>query len=126
MKRGLTIAAAAAMALLSISAPAKAAQKLERVAFQFSGTCSNGQRQLLSALSMVDGVRSVDLSSVPDHALIDIDGQFLSSHDLANIVRQAMRETDCRAEPMESCVSPGAPHRIADASGPLDSRPRPH
>lgn len=91
--------------ILGQAIAAHADSAMERVAFQFTGPCTAQQRQLLSSLSAMDGIRSVDVTSIPDHALVDIDGRLISADDLASMVRRLMNETTCRAEPMESCIS---------------------
>ncbi|BFU93540.1 MAG: exported protein of unknown function [Nitrospira sp.] len=88
------------------SHPALAHSSFERVALQLNGPSCHGQHaNLHSALSAVPGVRSVDLSSVPDHALVDIDTRVLSLHHLLTIVAQALIRSECQAEPMQSCIS---------------------
>ena len=96
---------------------ASAASPLIRVAFQVTGpSCMAQQGQLLSSLSKVEGIRSVDLSSVPGHALVDIDVRILSIHDLTPIIRQLLNSSECLADPMESCISATPLSRTADAS----------
>lgn len=106
----------ATVLLLGLTATAQAEPRLERIAFQFTGACTAQQRQLLFSLSTVEGVRSVDLTSVPDHALVDIDRRVLNTHDLTPIVRRMMSETSCRTEPMESCISATPLSHRADQS----------
>ncbi|MBA5867229.1 MAG: hypothetical protein GDA67_11110 [Nitrospira sp. CR1.3] len=88
------------------SSHASAATPLQRIALQFDGAACDAQHaSISSALSTVPGVRAIDLSSVPNHALIDIDSRALSEHDLLSIVTQAMASSACRVEPMASCIS---------------------
>lgn len=88
------------------SHPAFAHSSLERIALLLDGPACQGQRASIhSALSAVPGVRSVDLSSVPDHALVDIDTGALSAHDLSTLVTRTIGSSACRVEPMQSCIS---------------------
>lgn len=112
--------------LLALATTAFADPTLERAAFQLSGACTAEHRQLLSSLSTMAGVRSIDFTSVPNHLLVDIDRQRLSVQDLAPIVRRLMTESDCHAEPMESCISATPLNHQADTAQPTDSRPSSH
>jgi len=108
--RKFAIAAVTFVAVVSgisgCSSHASAAAPLQRIALQFDGAaCDSRHASILSALSAISGVRAVDLSSVPNHALIDIDSRVLSEHDLLTIVAQAMPSSDCRVEPVASCIS---------------------
>lgn len=91
------------------SFPYAEATPLQRIAIQLSGpSCASQHANISSALSALPGVRAVDLTSVPDHALVDIDSGSLSAQDLAETVRrlQVSKEA-CRVEPMQSCISAG-------------------
>jgi len=88
------------------SSHASSAVPLQRIALQFHGAvCDTQHASISSALAVIPGVRALDLTSVPDHALIDIDSRVLSEHDLFTIVTQAMTSSACRIEPMASCIS---------------------
>jgi hypothetical protein len=100
----LTVRIAPAL-VLALATSAVAESTLERAAFQLSGACTADHRERLSSLSTMAGVQSIDFTSVPNHLLIDIDRQQLSAQDLAPIVRRLMAESECRVEPMESCIS---------------------
>jgi hypothetical protein len=79
---------------------------LERIAFQFSGSSCHAQHEnLSSALRSVPGLRGIDLASIPDHLLVDIDPQVLSNQDLFAIVTRAVTSTGCLVKPMRSCIS---------------------
>ena len=95
------------MALLNSSPIVTAAPPVERVTFQLNGPRCNVQHaSILSALSPLPGVQAVDLSSVPGHALIDIDTEILSGQNLIENVRKLWRdEASCLVEPMQSCIS---------------------
>src|SRR5215467_7320541 len=95
------------MALLNSSPIVTAAPPVERVTFQLNGPRCNVQHaNIISALSPLLGVQAVDLSSVPGHALIDIDTEILSGQNLIENVRKLWRdEASCLVEPMQSCIS---------------------
>jgi copper chaperone CopZ len=95
------------MALLNSSPIVTAAPPVERVTFQLNGPrCKVQHANILSALSPLPGVQAVDLSSVPGHALIDIDTETLSAQNLVEKVRKLWRdEASCLVEPMQSCIS---------------------
>lgn len=103
---GIVLLIGAGGATSDPSHPALAHSLFERVALQLNGPACHGQHaDIHSALSAVPGVRSVDLSSVPDHALVDIDRRVLSAHDLYAIATRVMPSPACRVEPMQSCIS---------------------
>ena len=83
-----------------------AAPPVERIALQLKGLC-NAQLTKISALpSTLPGVLAIDLSSVPGHALIDIDTGKLSPQDVIETVRRLGHDEDaCLMEPMQSCIS---------------------
>lgn len=95
------------MALLNSSPIVTAAPPVERVTFQLNGPRCNVQHaKILSTLSPLPGVRAIDLSSVPGHALIDIDTETISGQNLVENVRKLWRdESSCLVEPMQSCIS---------------------
>jgi hypothetical protein len=85
------------------------AQPVERIALQLHGPrCNAQQTNILSVLSPLPGVRGVDLSSVPGHALIDLDTGDLSPQNLIETVRELWHDdAACLVEPMQSCISAG-------------------
>lgn len=102
---------------LGLAATVYAEPKPERIAFQLTGdACAAQHQRLISSLAAVEGIRSVDLTSVPEHVLVDIDARILSAHHLTAIVRQLLASAECLANPMESCISATALSRTADAS----------
>jgi hypothetical protein len=108
----------------ALAAAAHAEPKLERVAFQLTGGCATAQEPLRSALSLAEGVRRADLTLVPGHLVVDIDGALLSAHELTTMVARIMADTGCRAEPMESCITAAPMSRHAGL--PPDARGAAH
>ena len=105
--------------LLALAVNVQAGSKLERIAFQLRGEACATQRSLLhETLSAIAGVRAVDLTSVPDHVLVDIDPTLIQTHDLPPIIERAIGPSECRADPMESCISAGSSHASADIHRP--------
>ena len=86
---------------------AAAASPVERIALQLNGPlCVSQHTSILSVLSSLPGVRAVDLSSVPGHALVDIDTAAFSDQNLIETIRRLWHHQDaCLVEPMESCIS---------------------
>ena len=83
-----------------------ASPPVERIVFQFKGRCNAQQANIRALLSPLPGVQAVDLSSVPGHALIDIDTGMLSPQDLIETVGRLGHDEDaCLIEPMQSCIS---------------------
>lgn len=102
---------------VSLAAAASAESTRVRVALQLTGeSCAAQHQRLVTSLSAMNGIRFVDLSSVPGHVLVDIDARILSAHDLTPIVQQLLTPAECLAAPMESCISATALSRTADAS----------
>ena len=106
----------AALALLMsicipfISSPThSAASSPERIALQLKGSlCRSQHANILSTLSPLPGVRAIDLSSVPGHALVDIETDVLPAQHLVETVRRLWHNEDaCLIEPMQSCISAG-------------------
>jgi hypothetical protein len=108
------------LCLVSICAfpPASAASQIERVVLQFSDSvCSSQHATIVSALIPLQGVRAVDLSTVPDHALIDIDISLLSAQNVLEAVRRLWHNQDaCHVEAMESCISAGPLSQVGRSS----------
>ena len=79
----------------------------ERAALSLSGKdCSSHLQAISAALAQVPGVTGVDLESVPDHALVDIENGVVTPQNLSAAVAQRLHVgTQCRAEIMKSCIS---------------------
>jgi hypothetical protein len=109
------------VSLLCQLLPASAASSLERVALQFNGSpCGAQYPHIVSALFALSGVRAVDLSTVPDHALVDIDRASLSAQNLVETVRGLWHNQDaCHVEAIQSCISAGP---LAHVGGPPADR----
>ena len=83
-----------------------ASPPVERIVLQFKGRCNVQQANIRALLSPLPGVLAIDLSSVPGHALIDIDTGMLSPQDVIETVRRLGHDEDaCLMEPMQSCIS---------------------
>ncbi|HEY6085073.1 MAG TPA: hypothetical protein VIU63_06730, partial [Nitrospira sp.] len=96
------LASAGELLLSSVSA----ATSLERHAFQLTGaSCISQQTAIITTLLAIPGIHAVDFSSVPDHALVDIDADQPNGRQLLSVVIQAMNSRACQAEIMRSCVS---------------------
>lgn len=81
----------------------------DRVALFFSGTECPGQRRAIAEiLSHSPGVKGVDMTAVPDHALVDIVVGATTGEALSELVRTQLSATsNCRVEVMKSCISAG-------------------
>ena len=114
----LAVAALVLLTSMALSAlsPVSAASSFERIALQLNGPlCSSHQATIQLVLSPLSGVRAVDLSSVPGHALVDIDTDVLSAQDLIVTVRNLWHnENACLVEPMQSCISAGPLSHVVD------------
>lgn len=79
----------------------------ERVALSLSGKDCSAHRQTISAvLAQAPGVTGVDLNSVPDHALVDIERGMVTPEHLSAVVADRLGVgTQCRAEIMQTCIS---------------------
>lgn len=108
LTRSVVITSLCAAFLYSFPSAA-AAPPVERIALQLNGPlCVSQHTSFLAVLSSLPGVRAVDLSSVPGHALVDIDTAALSTQNLIETVRRLWHHPDeCLVEPMESCISAG-------------------
>jgi hypothetical protein len=89
-----------------LGGPAIAETPRERVALSLSGEdCSSHRQTISAALAQVPGVTGVDLESVPDHALVDIENGMVTPENLSAAVAQRLHVgTQCRAEIMKSCI----------------------
>jgi hypothetical protein len=85
------------------------ASSLDRIVFQLSGSqCGTQTTTIFSILSPLPGVRAIDLSSIPGHALVDIDTDVLSGSNLVETVRRLWQNKGaCLIELMQSCISAG-------------------
>ncbi|HEX8749602.1 MAG TPA: hypothetical protein VF732_00695 [Nitrospira sp.] len=102
----LVIAIPMLLASLSSYQTVSASSPVERIALQFKGRCNAQQRDIRALPSTLPGVLAIDLSSVPGHALIDIDTGMLSPQDVVEAVRRLKQDDDaCLVEPMQSCIS---------------------
>lgn len=81
----------------------------ERVALFLSGAeCETQRRAIADILSNSPGVRSVDMTAVPDHALVDITVSVTTGETLADIVRTQLPATAaCHVDVMKSCITAG-------------------
>ena len=69
-------------------------------------TCGEARRDIENALRRVHGVLAVDLASVPQHALVDIERDAVTSEDLIAAVRRSEAVTErCRPAVMTSCTT---------------------
>lgn len=84
-----------------------AGTSLERIVLQFHGPrCGSQDAIIISALLPIPGVRAVNLSTVPGHALIDIDSGLLAAQNVVETVRRLWPNQDaCHVETMQSCIS---------------------
>jgi len=65
-------------------------------------------RQMLLKRS---GVKAVDSQSVPGYLLVDVVAGMVTLEELSEAVNRLYgAEKSCRAEPMQSCISPGGHH----------------
>ncbi len=83
----------------------------ERIALSMSGQdCSSQRRSIVSALMRIPGVRQVDLDSVPDHVLVDVDGGAVTQEALKSAVDRSLPQgSPCHTEIMKSCISASLP-----------------
>lgn len=79
----------------------------ERVALSLSGEdCFSHHKAISATLVQVPGVTRVDLESVPDHVIVDIESGVVTPENLSAAVAQRLHfGTQCRAEIMKSCIS---------------------
>jgi copper chaperone CopZ len=91
--------------------PAIAETSRERVALSLSGeNCSSQRHRISAALAQVPGVAGIDLDSVPDHALVDIESGVVTPDQVRASVAQALQAgTQCGAEIMKSCITASLP-----------------
>jgi hypothetical protein len=91
----------------SVLSPVAAETSRERVALSLTGPdCFSQRPSLAAALGQLPGVSHVDLTSVPDHALVDIAHDAVTPEALSvAAVRSMTRGTQCHVEIMKSCIS---------------------
>jgi hypothetical protein len=106
------------VAPFSLYPSTSAARPIERIALQLKGPrCDSQHPNMLAVLSPLPGVRSINLSSIPGHALIDIDTEILAAQTMVEKVQQLWHdESACLVEPMQSCISAGPPTHIGHLS----------
>ena len=121
--RAVAVLVLPVLCLMSLCAlpPARAAASLERVVLQFNGPlCSAQHASIVSALLPLPGVGAVDLSTVPGHALIDIDSQLLTAQHVLETVRRARPNQEaCRVEAMQSCITAGPLRHVHGPAEPM-------
>lgn len=109
--RGIWVSTAYALVLLATGgAEVLAADRTnDRVALFISGSeCPAQRRAIAEILSHSPGVKGVDMTAVPDHALVDIVVGTTTGETLSELVRTQLPATsDCRVEVMQSCISAG-------------------
>jgi hypothetical protein len=103
------------------TAPIHAADMRE--ALMLHGTaCVQKQDSIRQTLLKHAEVKTVDAQSVPGYLLIDVAAGTVTSEELSKAVNRLYGEKDnCRAEPMQSCISPGghqqAEHETSKTAG---------
>lgn len=87
--------------------PVDAETSQERVALSLSGPdCSSQRPSIVAALVQISGVGHIDLTSVPDHALVDVDQSAVKPEELSVAARRGVTPgSQCHVEIMKSCIS---------------------
>jgi hypothetical protein len=87
--------------------PVDAETSQERVVLSLSGPdCFSQRPSIVAALVQISGVGPVDLTSVPDHALVDVDQSAVTPEELsAAAFRGVTPGSQCQVEIMKSCIS---------------------
>lgn len=100
-----------------LSSPVEAADLRE--ALRLEGTaCREDRAGIRQTLLKRPGVIAVDAQSVPGYLLIDVVAGMVTSEELTEVVNRRDRgEGTCRAEPMQSCISPGGHHAAEYGTG---------
>ncbi len=82
----------------------------ERVALSLSGPdCSAQHPSIVAALTRISGVARVDMDSVPEHALVDVQSGAIDPEDLQAAARRALATPlQCQVEIMKSCITAGS------------------
>lgn len=90
-----------------------------REALMLQGTaCWPNRDSIRQTLLKLSGVNAVDAESVPGYLLIDVVAGMVASEELTEAVnRLYAEEGTCRAEPMQSCISPGGHHVAEHGTG---------
>jgi hypothetical protein len=85
-----------------------------REALMLQGTaCWEKHENIRQMLLKGSGVKAVDAQSVPGYLLVDVVAGMVTSTELSETVNRLYgAETNCRAEPMQSCISPGGDHSV--------------
>ena len=98
------------------SSPVDAAELREALMLQGS-SCRRDQDNIRQTLLTLSGVTAVDVQSVPGYLLIDVMAGLVTSEELMGAVnRLYIKEGTCRAEPMQSCISPGGHYSAGHAT----------
>lgn len=96
------------------------ASALERITLELSGpSCGSQRAELAATLSSLAWVRTIDFTSVPDHVLVDIDGEAIHHDDAIRLLTQAITSPSCYARAMQGCISAAVhPSRTSFLSAP--------
>jgi hypothetical protein len=96
--------------------PVDAAERREALMLH-GAACSNDRDIIREALLQLSGVHGVDAQSIPGYLLIDVVAGEISSEELtAAVNRLSAGEGNCRAEPMQSCISTDGHHQTEHAA----------
>jgi copper chaperone CopZ len=91
-------------------APASTAERLEALMLH-GAACMNDADLIRQAVEKISGVNAVYATSVPGYLLIDVVVGMVTAEELTAAVNRVQGvEGTCRAEPMQSCISPGGHH----------------
>lgn len=95
------------LSLAGLPSPVVAEILQERVALSLSGPdCSAQHPSIVGALTRISGVARVDVNSVPEHALVDVQSGSVSPEELQAAARRALDGAlRCQVEIMKSCIS---------------------
>ncbi|MBS0172059.1 MAG: hypothetical protein JSR62_17070 [Nitrospira sp.] len=87
--------------------PAVAETLQERVALSLSGPdCSAQHPSIVAALTRIPGVARVDVQSVPEHALVDVQSGAIGPDELREAASRALTASRrCQIEIMKSCIT---------------------
>jgi hypothetical protein len=92
------------------SGPVHGAELREALMLQGSA-CWKDRDSIRQALLNHSEIHAVDAHSVPGYLLIDVAAGAMTAGELAETVNRLYAVKDnCRAEPMQSCISPGGHH----------------
>lgn len=92
--------------------PVHAAELREALMLQ-GVACWTKRDHVREMLLKRSGVKAVDAQSVPGYLLVDVVAGMVTSTELSETVNRLYgAENNCRAEPMQSCISPGGHHSV--------------